>query len=135
MVTLLSWLVSNNLVLYNVHTSVPCLILTVSLHIYHVSMYCSFASIGHPNIMWSIISSNCWHCLNYYYYHHHHHHHCSVRKRRVWKTQFMSGKIKLKILTTLYHFHFQVIPVKTPPLVVRYSTGRGAASIRGRGIL
>ena len=30
--------------------------------------YCSFASIGHVDIMWSIISSNCWQSLHLYYY-------------------------------------------------------------------
>ena len=30
-----------------------------------------------------------------------------VGKRRVWKQQFMSGKMKVKVLTTLYHFYFQ----------------------------
>jgi len=27
-------------------------------------MYCSFASIGHADIMWSIVSSNCWQSLH-----------------------------------------------------------------------
>jgi len=27
-------------------------------------MYCSFASIGHADIIWSIVSSNCWHSLH-----------------------------------------------------------------------
>jgi len=27
-------------------------------------MYRSFASIGHADIMWSIVSSNCWHSLH-----------------------------------------------------------------------
>jgi len=31
-------------------------------------MYCSFASIGHADIMWHIVSSNCWKSLYYYYY-------------------------------------------------------------------
>ena len=31
-------------------------------------MYCSFASIGHADIIWSIVSSNCWHSRHYYYY-------------------------------------------------------------------
>ena len=40
-------------------------------------MYCSFASIGRADIMWSIVSSNCWQSLHllsfcvfniYYYY-------------------------------------------------------------------
>jgi len=37
-------------------------------------MYCSFASMGHADIIWSFVSSNCWHSLHllsvsvYYYY-------------------------------------------------------------------
>jgi len=27
-------------------------------------MYCSFASIGHAGIIWSIVSWNCWHLLS-----------------------------------------------------------------------
>jgi hypothetical protein len=27
-------------------------------------MYCSFASIGHANIIWFIVSSNCWRSLH-----------------------------------------------------------------------
>jgi hypothetical protein len=27
-------------------------------------MYCSFASIGHADVMWSIVSSNCWQSLH-----------------------------------------------------------------------
>jgi len=27
-------------------------------------MYCSFASIGHADIIWSIVSSNCWQSLH-----------------------------------------------------------------------
>ena len=33
-------------------------------------MYCSFASIGHADIMWSIVSSNYYYYYYYYYYHH-----------------------------------------------------------------
>jgi len=31
-------------------------------------MYRSFAIIGHPDIIWSIVSSNCWQSYYYYYY-------------------------------------------------------------------
>jgi hypothetical protein len=50
-----------------------CPVVPVSLHMLKCScahtlfclfMYCSFASMGHADIIWSIASSNCWHSLH-----------------------------------------------------------------------
>jgi hypothetical protein len=70
MVTLNSCLVSADLV--HAYTNALCLILSLFPCIcwrvlehthYHIFMYCSFAKIGHADIMLSTDSSNCWHSL------------------------------------------------------------------------
>jgi len=59
-------------ILAHVHTIVfcpilplfPCICWSVFVHTLScLFMYCSFASIGHADIMWSIVSSNCWQSL------------------------------------------------------------------------
>ena len=70
MVILPPWLVSTDF--GHVHTSVfvqlywfPCICWSVVVHTLScLFMYCSFASIGHVDIMWSIVSSNCWQSLH-----------------------------------------------------------------------
>src|SRR5215475_842526 len=101
MVTLPPWPVSTDFGTY----SYQCFLsncTSVSLHMLKCScahtlsclfMHCSFASMGHADIICFIVSSNCWHSLRllsvsvfnifvayycyyyYYYYYHHHHHH------------------------------------------------------------
>ena len=72
MVTLPPWLVSTDFGT----CSYQCFLsncIPVSLHMLKCScahtlsglfMYCSFASIGHADIMWCIVSSNCWQSLH-----------------------------------------------------------------------
>jgi hypothetical protein len=61
------------LILGHVRISVFCPVVPVSLHMLKCScahtllclfMFCSFASMGHADIIWSIVSSNCWHSLH-----------------------------------------------------------------------
>jgi hypothetical protein len=94
MVTLLPWFVTTDFGT----CSYQCFLSNctpVSLHmlkcIYTLTLsclftHCSFDSIGHADIIWSIVSSSCWHSLHllsvsvcsvfvaYYYYYYHHHH-------------------------------------------------------------
>ena len=70
--TLPPWLVSTDYGTWSYHCFLSnCT--PVSLHMLKCScahtvsclfMYCSFASIGHADIMWSIVSSNCWQSLH-----------------------------------------------------------------------
>jgi hypothetical protein len=58
--------------LVNAHTSFPCPILPylplyVKMWLNRISclfMYCSYVSIGHTDIIWSIVSPYCWHTLH-----------------------------------------------------------------------
>ena len=65
MVTLPPWLVSTDFgtcVFCPIVPLFPCICWSVVVHtLYHVLfLYSSFASIGHADIMWCIVSSNCW---------------------------------------------------------------------------
>jgi hypothetical protein len=43
-------------------------------------MYFYFAIIGHADIIWSIVSANCWQSYYYYYYYHHHYYYVLLHK-------------------------------------------------------
>jgi hypothetical protein len=87
MVTLPSWFVLADLGTWS-HQCLLSHFTPISLHILKCSwaqtlsclcVYCSFANIGHADMMCSTVSSNGLQSLQllsaYYYYHHHHHHH------------------------------------------------------------
>jgi hypothetical protein len=108
------------LILVRVHTSVFLSNFTpVSLHMLKCSCahtlsclfsYCSFASIGHADIMCSVVSSNCWQSLHLLY--------VSVFNIFLHNILFVT----LGRLLPLFHFQFPLIFIKLISLCLWLST-------------
>ena len=63
----------------------------------YLFMYCSFASIGHADVMWSIFSSKCWHSL----------HLLSVSVYNIFVARYFVC-VTLGLLLQLFHFQFLI---------------------------
>jgi len=90
-------------------------------------MYCSFPSIGHADIMWFIVSSNCWQSL----------HMLSVSVSNIFVAYYFART--LGVVLPLYHFQFLLLGLPSTtrgtllyPLRTRWGTYRGCCSQEGR---